>query len=45
MTADESVKQIEITALEKYIETGERAEHMSGVVIETEKRDKEEKDE
>ena len=44
VTADESIKQIEITALEKYIETGERAEHLSGVKIEAgAKEEKEEK--
>ena len=45
MTADESIKAIEITALEKYIETGERAEKISGVKIEAEaKEQKEETD-
>ena len=45
VTADESIKAIEITALEKYIETGERAEKISGVKIEAEaKEQKEETD-
>ena len=45
MTADEGIKAVESTALEKYIETGERAEHLSGVKIEAEAKEKKERKE